>query len=389
MSLRHALEDALAANPDDRAAHSAYADLLTESTDPDEQARGEFIQVQLALERPGLADSERQPLQERERDLLHRHGRAWVGAALASFLIDNRSDDLSTYYARGMKQRGKVTFARGWLDTLSLYCLSLPLAKTLADSPALRLLSALEIEHHEFAVGEECNQILARSAHLVNLKSLAFTAEENRGRGGGEGVVDLIARQPRLESLVLMVHGVDVARLFGLRTLTNLERLKVYHLDHYPLETLVTNPAMGRLTHLLLQPHALRPDDESAYLHLDHLRALTSHHCVLDNLTHLALRQSDLGDSGCSLLLRTNLLARLEELDLSRGGITDKGARLLAASPHIHHLKKLDLTNNRLTAAGVAALRATGVTVVPNHQCDPNEEEEFDEGHYLLEGDWE
>jgi uncharacterized protein (TIGR02996 family) len=42
-SLREALEEALAENPDDRATHAAYADLLTEQNDP----RGEFIQVQI------------------------------------------------------------------------------------------------------------------------------------------------------------------------------------------------------------------------------------------------------------------------------------------------------------------------------------------------------
>src|SRR5436305_1044361 len=41
-----ALEAALVAHPDEVAAHSAYADYLTEAGDP----RGEFIQVQLALE---------------------------------------------------------------------------------------------------------------------------------------------------------------------------------------------------------------------------------------------------------------------------------------------------------------------------------------------------
>src|SRR2546425_1209332 len=44
--LRRSLEDALAEDPDDLATHMAYADHLVELGDP----RGEFIQVQLALE---------------------------------------------------------------------------------------------------------------------------------------------------------------------------------------------------------------------------------------------------------------------------------------------------------------------------------------------------
>src|SRR5436189_37638 len=51
-SFRRALEDELAASPDDLATHAAYADLLDEIGDP----RGELIQVQIALDDPSLAD---------------------------------------------------------------------------------------------------------------------------------------------------------------------------------------------------------------------------------------------------------------------------------------------------------------------------------------------
>src|SRR4051794_26565484 len=40
-SLREALEEALAANPDDLASHMAYADWLSEQANPADQARGE------------------------------------------------------------------------------------------------------------------------------------------------------------------------------------------------------------------------------------------------------------------------------------------------------------------------------------------------------------
>src|ERR671932_402591 len=59
-----ALEQALAENPDDRAAHSAYADYLAEQGDP----RGELIQTQLAMEDPGRPPAERQQLRKREQE---------------------------------------------------------------------------------------------------------------------------------------------------------------------------------------------------------------------------------------------------------------------------------------------------------------------------------
>src|SRR5262245_31263738 len=52
--LQRSLEAALAEDPGDVAAHSAYADYLQEQGDP----RGEFIQVQLALEEPGRSAQE-------------------------------------------------------------------------------------------------------------------------------------------------------------------------------------------------------------------------------------------------------------------------------------------------------------------------------------------
>ena len=79
--LRTALEEALAANPDDVASHAAYADHLADLGDP----RGELIQVQLALEDPSCKGDRRRdrqtgkaPSQERDRrgsqhDCDHRH----------------------------------------------------------------------------------------------------------------------------------------------------------------------------------------------------------------------------------------------------------------------------------------------------------------------------
>src|SRR5687767_13635824 len=99
-SLRSALEDALVADPDDLAAHSAYADYLAEQGDP----RGEFIQVQLALEDARLPPAERDQLQGRERELLTKHRREWLGP-LATWVFSPEEEPRS--FAR---------FRRGWVD---------------------------------------------------------------------------------------------------------------------------------------------------------------------------------------------------------------------------------------------------------------------------------
>src|SRR5438034_6067161 len=97
-ALRRALEDALAENPDDRAAHAAYADLLSEQGDP----RGELIQVQLALEDPSLSAAERDRLGGREQALLAEHSAAWLGSLAAHLRDPDLGERLWTHrFARG------------------------------------------------------------------------------------------------------------------------------------------------------------------------------------------------------------------------------------------------------------------------------------------------
>src|SRR5262245_57387136 len=62
----------------------AYADHLTEIGD----SRGEFIQVQLALDDPGRSPGERRRLHAREKELLEAHQREWLGETADFFLLD-------------------------------------------------------------------------------------------------------------------------------------------------------------------------------------------------------------------------------------------------------------------------------------------------------------
>ncbi len=69
-----AMEKAIIANPHDFAAWNAYADLLIEAGD----VRGEFMQVQLALEDESLSKGERDGLKKKEAKLLKAHEREWL-----------------------------------------------------------------------------------------------------------------------------------------------------------------------------------------------------------------------------------------------------------------------------------------------------------------------
>jgi uncharacterized protein (TIGR02996 family) len=382
-----ALEQALADNPDDRAAHAAYADYLAEQGDP----RGELIQTQLALEGPGRAPAERRQLQKREQDLLKQHAPEWLGE-LAPYLLDQEGYDYQ--------------FARGWLDSLQIRSLSVAFARVLAGAPQARLLRRLVIEGNVYTEPEEYEPgpdvpegesypglyPLRKAPWLgsVRVFRLGEQAEEGPGYScwtSGDAAVDLVKQMPRLEELYLFAHvgEPDLKTLFGLKTLTHLRVLVVYHngeTTEHPLATLARNASLGRLTDLRIHPHGSSGHEQGSSLPVSQVRALVrSPH--LTGLTRLQLRLSNMGDAGCREIVDSGILKRLKVLDLSYGCITDGGARTLAGSPDLRHLESLDVSRNWLTEAGVEALEAVGIKVEAGGQSP-----EGDDG-YLMEGDME
>jgi uncharacterized protein (TIGR02996 family) len=394
-SLRDALEAALVENPDDFAAHMAYADYLQEQGDP----RGEFIQVQLALEDTARPAKERKELAEREAQLLAEHQAEWLG------------DFARQLVALGKEERPqgnpdvKVAFRRGWLDTVEATYFTLEFTRALAQAPQARLLRCLYLnedmweEPGSYKVGNDpiprdCGLPslygLVRSPYLGNLRVLrlgeAVDDDERyfNSRISGRAAVTLVKALPGLEELYLLAREVDTDQLFGLRTLTNLRVVQVYHMDHYPLDRLASNPALANLTHVLCHPHSMLGDEP--YIRLAGLRSVCRS-TTLSKLTHLRLRMADFGDNGCEEIVASGILRRLKVLDLRNGCISDTGARILADCPDLKNLESLDLDRNRLTAAGIRTLKAAGVKVVARDQWQPSDEYEVRE--YLFEGDGE
>ena len=373
-NVRQQLEDALAANPDDLGAHMAYADLLAEQGDP----RGEFIQVQIALEDPDRPAAERKRLQQREQELLAAHQREWLGD-LARYVLD----DQGVFHWMIDQSGGPgARFARGWVDRLQIPDLSTPVARAFRSVPCLRLLRQLAIAYQDHD-DPGFNELL-RSPHLRHLRLFQLGFESGSCHTDGRAAVALVRQMPRLEELYLFAHGVDTQALFAL-PLPHLRALTVNHLTEYPLEVLAANPSLGRLARLSFWPHMLEPDDDSAYItRAGAVTLLQSPY--LTGLTHLTLRQSDLGDEGCAEVVRSGILKRLKVLDLTGGRVTDTGARTLAGCPDLPRLERLALNRNYLTDAGVGALRATGVRLEVDEQLNPTN---IDDLEYLWDGDME
>jgi uncharacterized protein (TIGR02996 family) len=143
---RRSLEADLVAHPDDLEAHAAYADWLTEHGDP----RGEFIQVQLALEDENATPAQRREWQRREKELLAQHQREWLGG-LAPFLLDDTQN--------------RFAFARGWLDRLTIHLLGEANAEALALAPQTRLLRELRVLHLAAALPDANGEYHASGAH--------------------------------------------------------------------------------------------------------------------------------------------------------------------------------------------------------------------------------
>jgi uncharacterized protein (TIGR02996 family) len=373
-SLRAALEEALTATPDDLGAHMAYADHLQEQGDP----RGEFIQVQLALEDAGIPAAERRRLQKREREVLDVHAAEWLGS-LAPVLLP-AEDKVKAWL---MDRPPNHVFARGWLDTLRLPLLTFEVGRAFRGAPNLQLLRTLVIEAHDW--DDPGFDELTAANYFGNLHKLQVGPQGRMCHMEAEGVLPLLEKAPRLEELLLYAHNVPVGDVFAL-PLPHLRVLHVWHLHGYPLEVLAANASLGRLTHLSLWPHALEPaGNQAAHITFDGVRALV-HSPNLPSLTHLELFLTDLGDRGCEEIVNSVILKRLKVLDVSHGRITDAGAQTLAACPDLTHLERLGIASNYLTSAGIAALRATGVAVKSDQQHTGWEMNPWD---YLGEGDWE
>jgi len=391
-SMRDALEAAIVANPDDLASHMAYADWLHDQGDP----RGEFVQVQLALEAPNTPTKERKALETKEKALREAHQRRWLGS-LAEPLLDGTID------GEKPEDEPRVTFAfrRGWLDALRIDYFGCALLRVVARAAEMRTVRALHLVtnayEEEWDPGPDipddadmpgCHP-LAACDHLGNVCTFILGEVEDEEYPNchtvGEGAVAAIKKMPRLGELRLLAHYVDTDDLFGLRTLATLRVLQVYHSTHYPLKKLGANPSLANLTTLLCHPHAA--DEGEAYIRLDGLRAITrSKH--LKSLTHLQLRLADFGDAGVEEIVSSGVLKRLRRLDLRGGRISDDGARLLAECPEAKDLEHLDLTGNCLTAAGVAALQATVPGLVATDQWAPTGDP-YRDSHYLYWGDIE
>lgn len=404
-------EDALRANPDDFATWCAYADWLAEKGDP----RGEFMQVQIALEDETRPPKERKALQKREKALLAAHEREWLGP-FAEFVLHPGFSEVT------------CTYSRGWLDRVEFGILTVNRARALTGASAARLLRRIDIlqvamesptttrERYAdsyYLPGPDMPKrvswtdsaglhALLHCPHLAGIRvfQMGGLGEPNMtGQNeeldscniSGELAHEFAARMPNLEELYIEAHDVNADKLFAL-PMPKLRALKLYHSNSYPLGVLAANASLTNLTALLCHPRALDLDDDmdAAYIRLPDLRAVCrSTH--LTALTNLRLRLTDFGNQGAEEIVASGVLKRLKILDLQGGCITDEGAKVLADSPDLKNLEFLNLRANALKKAGKDAIKATKVRadLSLQHNMESGEFGDGDLPEYLFDGDYE
>lgn len=420
-SLRESLERAVMDDPSDLASHAAYADWLSEQTSPADVARAELMRIQLRQEDESISADERRKLHAREKSLVKKHQRDWAGPWVDRAIYD------------GPEGRGQLDFpeprpvryVRGLPAEVVVGLMTFRCAALFVTCPESRLVRKLfiggvayefeDLGEDEEAAGAEpippalahlrdvemedgVREALKTWPGLANLRAfqLGWTSNEEYGdfchfqcHEGGDKVHELVSKMPRLEELYLFAHNVNLDVIFSLPR-PDLRVLQVYHCDRYPLEKLAKNASLTKLTHLLFHPAAFR---DEVSITLKGLKAVArSPH--LKSLTNLRLRLTVFGDEGVREIIDSGLIGRLKTLDLRHGRVSDAGARMLAACPAVKNLELLDLSRNELTKEGIAALQATGVTLLSQHQHESTAEygadpDDFDDLEFLNEGDYE
>lgn len=389
---REPFVQAIVDEPDEIAPYLVYADWLEDQGDP----LGEFIRVQWELEDEGVTAANRKSLAAREKALLKKHEATWLGDLSDDLVGQKGPADLLW----GSKKFYQWEMGRGFLDSLHIEYLLPAFAQTFKKSPLASTLRKLTIRHpsnsydlediEEYA-DREWDEEDAPSLKMLNGTKFDnlryFEISEDDGQNchcDTPTVQNMIKLMPRLESLQVDAHSINVGAVFRLK-LPQLRSLTLQHTaDRYPLEVLARNKSLENLESLYLWPHAMDFDAEGAYIDFEGFKALC-HSTNLPALKDVSLYLTDIGNEGLAELVKSPLYQRLTSLNLVYGIITEEGvATLCEAGPA--NLQQLNLSGNYISKDGLKQLK----DAIPFAEAkDQFGGEPTDEYEYLWNGDIE
>jgi len=399
------------AHPDDDAPRLIFADWLEEQSAAQlhsrnrtgtslavewSEARGRFIRIQIALaqlkeertcedeliRRPEREDMQKELMRE-EQKLLNAHHTEWrasfEGIAAGEIFHRGFVEEVNVT-ARNLLRHADELFAAGPLRHIHLFEPGGSLPGVL-QIDLLSRLSALTI--HASYAGEPLARAVARSEHLVGLKTLRLS----RNRFGDDGVQHLVTSPilAKLEDLDLgdnelsetsaqmlaasphfstirklelqnnRLGPVGAETIAGSERFPNLHRLGLSHneIGTARLHTLSRTQGFLRVPVLDLSDNELRA--AGLQVILNRISGPIDPSTI--RLRDLDLsRNSTLGNDGMRVLAACPHLDSLQVLRLVDCGIGDDGLRVLAKSSHLNSVVKLDLSNNPIGNVGCNAL---------------------------------
>jgi uncharacterized protein (TIGR02996 family) len=264
--LRSILDD-----PEDDTPRLVYADWLDEQGDAD---RAEFIRVQVELARLAERDPRRPELQRRERNLIRRHKRAWLGVLPTGVTF--------LRFRRGFAEVKSFARAANYLKKGGRWHEQTP-------APHLFRLQLTEAEDHLAAV--LATPLMGR---LVELSLY--------GSRVGDAGAALVAATPALHRLASL-------------------RLPATRIGAAGTRAVADSPWLTRLTELQL---GFNPVGDVGATALAESPSLA-------RLVELNLFSAGIGDVGALALARSPHLTRLARLHLNLNPIGEEGRRALRA----------------------------------------------------------
>ena len=355
-STRESLEAALIADPDDLVLHSAYADYLIDEDDP----RGEFIRLQLALEDPDVPMECRDSMEREALGLMHTHFREWLGPLADS---TRKAKEGGPYDLMNFGN-WRLRWRRGWVSSIGINDKhwkpeeARKLRDAIVAAPIAAIMESLILENSGW-LGD-------RLDNFTNLRHLICGYGSDRITPTCGFHKDFAPMTPRMENVAIRTRsftcnkwfGAEWTRLTSLHFETDFSRAQfsrlfantaIVDLESLGLIHRINGEARFRMTTAaeLYQP----PIGEL-------IQGLRS--CPFDNLGSLCLGFDQINDAFVRELIATGILRRLKRLDLSGCSITDAGALALAESEDAAKLESLLVDDNYITPVGEAALLKAG-----------------------------
>ena len=331
-----------------------YADYLEESPDPADQARGEFIRLQLALAKLSDDHPRRKELTAKQNSLWQSHQGAWTshlyglaaGFQFRRGLLDAVSVDAAMFLAKG-----EELFRRAPIRRVKLNDAGRHIAK-LGTCPHLGRVRELDLCGND--LGNGGLNVLLRSPHLGRVESLDISYNGIDEAGAGRLAESLLLPQLR----ALRINGNSEIGSAGLAALAESPGfagvrfldISGSDIDDKGIAALVRSEHAVRLHTLILHGNHIGDDGLAVLATSELLSRLLAHEPRLD------LRQNQIGAAGLKKLLESPRILPVVALDLAGNSLGDGGAHALATSAFLPKLRRLALAQNRMGNFGAIAL---------------------------------